>query len=162
MPVGHPDRPLTQLLQLCELKPLEIDDCICIGSYNNAVANREHFGTDLSGFEAFVNHVHLTDILNESTTGDSLLEVARRLAHVVMASWAASILPFLRGRTVFFYAGGMSMEDFFIRFHIDRGESDTWVNIHDAAFLSSSATAVWRFNHSGFTIVHEWSSLRKQ
>jgi hypothetical protein len=51
------------LTELCKLPAFEIDQTLCIGDLENAVANRSHFGADLTGFEAFVNHIHLADEL---------------------------------------------------------------------------------------------------
>jgi hypothetical protein len=145
---------LTRLSGVCTLPAFEIDQTLGIGDSENASANRPGFGSDLTGFEAFVNHTHLADLWDgmDAPRVDEL----RAAAGLVISCWAISILPLLRGRSVFFFAGGASREDFAIRFHVDRGESDTWVDLRDSAFLDQRGLAVWRFDHTGLQSVHHW------
>jgi hypothetical protein len=81
------------------------------------------------------------------------------VAELVISCWAISILPLLHGRAVLFFAGGASVEDFAIRFHVDRGESDTWVDLRDSPFLDQRGLAVWRFDNTGLQSVHRWAGV---
>jgi hypothetical protein len=146
---------LAPLIETCNLKAFELDRSICIGDCDNATANRSGFEGDATGFEAFVNHVHLGDLLAGARATPSI-ELTREVAKVVVACWAVSLLPILRGRFVLFFAGGASVEDFTVRFHVDRGAGDSWVDVGDSAFLKSRGLAVWRFSDAGLKSLHAW------
>src|SRR6266487_1742462 len=147
---------LGALIQICELKTFELDSSICIGDSDNAVANRSSFAADVTGFEAFVNHVHLGDLWLGRTIVPPSMERLQAIARIVVACWAVSLLPLLNGRSIVFFAGGTSVEDFTVRFHIDRGTDNSWVDVGASAFLNASALAVWRFSNAGLELLHEW------
>jgi hypothetical protein len=147
---------MAPLIETCSLKPFELDGSICIGDSDNASANRSNFEGDATGFEAFVNHVHLGDLWVGRMTAAPNIDLTREIAKVVIACWAVSLLPILRGRSVLFFAGGPSVGDFTLRFHVDRGPGDSWVDLGDSAFLTARGLAVWRFNDTGLESQHAW------
>jgi len=146
---------IARLVEVCHPQLFEFDDCICLGDHDNAKANRSSFGADRTGFEAFVNHIHPGDLW-EGDPGAPGVESVRSVSMIIIASWAIALLPVLRGRSVLFFSGGSTVEDFAVRFHVDRGSSDTWADISDAAFLTSSGLAVWRFDVNGLKTLHDW------
>jgi len=140
---------LQPLLALCALKPFELDECLCIGDAENATVNRSSFEGDPTGFEAFVNHVHLGDVWNGQAAPEPDVALLHAIARLVVSSWAVSLLPYLRGRSVLFYAGGTSVVDFTLRFHVDRNRGSSWIDLGDRAFLQEQGLKVWRFDAGG-------------
>ena len=147
---------LESLIEICDVEVFELRGSLCIGDLANATANLSSFEGDPTGFEAFVNHVHLGDVWHDGPGDTPGVEVLRRLAFVVIRCWAVSLLPSLHGRSVLFFAGGGSVEDFTIRFHLDRGPSDSWVDVGDQMFLKSRGLAVWRFGREGLEELQAW------
>ena len=146
------DIPLDRFLSLCLESPVEVDDAICIASDETIGANRSHFGDDLVGFEAFVSHVHLTDVIDG---GDLSQETLQAAAETLVRCWAVALLPFLKGRAVLFYAGGGSA-DFWVRFHIERGTAENWLDVANFESRTREPFAVWRFNVDGLTMLRGW------
>jgi hypothetical protein len=148
--VEYDPRVLQHLLAICALKPFELDECLCIGDAENARVNRSAFEGDPSGFEAFVNHVHLGDLWAGQASPEPDGALLHAIARLVISSWAVSLLPLLGGRSVLFYAGGgTSVGDFTLRFHVDRNQAASWVDLGDRAFLQEEAMRVWRFDAGG-------------
>jgi hypothetical protein len=94
------------LLDLCEQHPFALGDAICIGDQTSARAAQSNFGRDLTGLEAFINHVHLGDLWHDDPPS-MRLERLRAAARVLVACWGVALLPVLGGRSVIFYAGGL-------------------------------------------------------
>ena len=139
---------LQRLLALCALTPFELDECLCIGDAENAAVNRSAFEGDPIGFEAFVNHVHLGDLWDEHTP-EPELTLLHEVARLVISTWAVSLVPLLAGRSVLFYAGGTSVADFTLRFHVDRHSAASWLDLGDVRFLEEENVKVWRFDVGG-------------
>lgn len=139
---------LQHLLATCALKPFALDECLCIGDAENAAVNRSAFEGDPIGFEAFVNHVHLGDLW-DGETPKADIALLHEVARLVISSWAVSLLPLLDGRSVLFYAGGTSVVDFTLRFHVDRDPGASWLDLGDRAVLQQSGVRVWRFDVAG-------------
>jgi hypothetical protein len=137
------------LLAICALKPFELDDCLYVGDPENARANRSAFEGDPTGFEAFVNHVHLGDLWDGQASPEPDIALLHAIARLVISNWAVSLLPLLGGRSVLFYAGGTSVRDFTLRFHIDRNQGTSWIDLGDHAFLQKEGMKVWRFDAGG-------------
>ena len=140
---------LQPLLAICALKPFELDGCLCIGDAENATVNRWAFEGDPTGFEAFVNHVHLAEFWDGHASPESDVALLHAIARLVVSSWAVSLLPLLGGRSVLFYAGGKSIEDFTVRFHVDRRPESSWVDLRDRALLQEHGIRAWRLDVSG-------------
>jgi hypothetical protein len=136
------------LLALVDESPFELDRCICIGDRKQAELHMGEFGEDRVGFEAFVNHVHVSDIF---ATGAKRLggdrELVEQLARTIIRVWADRIRPLLRGRSVLFYMGGR--EDVAIRFHVERPGVAPWVDLVGRAFLASEHLHVFRVTGDG-------------
>ena len=141
---------LQRLLAMSAMKPFELDECLCIGDLENAKVNRPSFERDPTGFEAFVNHVHLGVLWDGHAAPEPDVVLLHGIARLVVSSWAVSLLPFLRGRSVLFYAGGTSVVDFTLRFHVDRSQASSWIDLGDHEFLREQGLRVWRFDASGF------------
>jgi hypothetical protein len=114
---------------ICALKPFELDECLCIGDAENATVNRSAFEGDPTGFEAFVNHVHLGDLWDGQASPEPDVALLHAIARIVFSSWAASLLPLLGGRAVLCYAGGTSVGDFTLRFHVNRNQGASWIDL---------------------------------
>lgn len=141
-------RVLRQLLAICALKPFEVDGCLCIGDAENAGVNRWAFEGDPIGFEAFVNHVHLGDLW-DGHAPEPDIALLHEVGRLVIQSWAVSLLPLLAGRSVLFYAGGVAVVDFTLRFHVDRAPGASWLDFGNRAVLEEAGMRVWRFDAGG-------------
>ena len=106
---------LARLHDVCTIAPFVVDQAIGVGNRDNALRNRPGFAADLTGFEAFISHVHLSDVW-EGLAVPRLVDL-RTAAEIVIGCWAVNLLPVLANRSVLFFAGGASVEDFSVRFH---------------------------------------------
>ena len=145
-------------LRLSSLTPFELDGCLCVGDQVNAAVNRWAFGPDLTGFEAFINHVHVDQLLKHQP--DAMRVWGRNaLLRLVVTCLGAATLPILRDRTLLFFGGGPNIEDCTVRFHVER-DGAPWVDIEDKAFLSRESLCVWRFSASGIETIFEAEASR--
>lgn len=140
---------MLSLLALIDEPPFELDGSICVGDRQQAELHLSEFGEDRVGFEAFVNHVHVSDIfaLGPKRLGRDR-ELGERLARTVIGVWADRVRPLLRGRSVLFYMGGR--DDVAIRFHVERPGVAPWVDLSARAFVTSEHLHVFRVTGETF------------
>jgi len=121
----------------------EIEGAIVLGNRGEALRHLEEFRGDPTGFEAFVNHVHLEDIVSgisfePRTKRRRLLYVGEILINV----WVDRFVALLRDRAALFYLGGSN--DVTLRFHLEREQYPPWLpcdSARSARMLIFRATA---------------------
>jgi len=104
----------------------------------DSLAFRQHqtsFKDDPAGLEAFLNHVHIEELVSQTlplpANYAALVEIAERLMRV----WSDRMAPLLKQRQVLFYIGGVDTVS--VRFHIERDGEPAWMDISDTQFLRS-------------------------
>jgi hypothetical protein len=140
---------IVSLLEVIDASPFRINECICVGRREHAEIHLQEFGGDCVGFEAFVNHVHMSDILpnilRQLGTDRSLME---QVARTIVRVWADRIRILLDGRSALFFLGGQ--DDVVIRFHIERPGLAPWVDPSDRAFVAKEHLQVFRVTADRF------------
>lgn len=116
---------------------------IILGDRKAATRTASSFQGDPTALEAFVNHVHLDDLLGGlplSTDGarEALVALGRALVEV----YTERARPFLGGRELIFYLGGRDTVS--LRFHVFRGSEEAWARLDDADFLEQERCEVIR------------------
>lgn len=103
--------------------------------------------SDPVGLEAFVNHYHLEDYVEEfSLEPRRKRRELNRLADALILVWAERLAGILAERTALFYAGGE--EDVIVRFHLERPDEPPWMSL-DPDFVRKARMRVFRASRSG-------------
>lgn len=123
---------------------LETRDGLVISEEKDVERHWIAFPGDPTGFEAFVTHVHLEDLL---ASGGSL---RRRdwlaIGWDLMQVWGDRLRPRLRGRSVLFYLGGS--RGVILRFHVAREGCADWLDWTDKDFLTREKLSVYRLTET--------------
>src|SRR5688572_26799013 len=96
----------------------KVGDAICLGNRKEALRHARHFGLDLTGLEAFVNHLHIRDVTPEWAHANRLWMMA--VAHAIALTWSARLKPLLGSEPGLFFLGGRSPAEISLRFHVER------------------------------------------
>ena|SRR5712691_7093640 len=137
----------TRLARMFAVTFSDIDGCLVIDG-DEARRHRESFINDDTGLEAFVNHVHLEDVVEQMLRPRGAgRRVLMSIGEDLIKVWSERLLPILNGREVLFYLGGK--DTVAIRFHVVRQGQPTWVRLDDTAFMEKEGTSVWRLTSTG-------------
>jgi hypothetical protein len=128
----------------------EVAGCIVLGDPSAVAKHRESFPDDPTGLEAFVNHVHVADLVAEVDVDHAFL---RRLGTELIRVWAERMQSLLKGREVLFYLTGRAPSDMTVRFHVDRSDGRAWLNLEDTEFLVREDAMVYRGGIHGLSLV---------
>ena len=124
--------------------PLHELDCgVVLGDLDKARRHRGSFLSDPTGFEAFVNHFHLEDILIDF---DFEAKKRRRealfLGENVILVWAERLRSLLKGRATLFYLGGP--DDVTLRFHLERPGDPSWFSLDNPSAIRKQRLRIYR------------------
>lgn len=126
-------RSLDRVRRVAELfatRIVVLDGVIAIGDPAELRRHREHFEEDKTGLEAFVNHVHLEELLHRIIRPPfKRRPEALRLGEQLIRVWAERIAG-IAGADVslLFYLGGS--EDVVLRFHTERMNVHPWIALN--------------------------------
>lgn len=121
----------------------ELDGALVLGDLDEARRHFHAFPGDLTALEAFVNHVHLEDVvvglaLNDRSKRRQIMALGEALVHV----WAERLSPHLQARSALFYLGGPG--DVTLRFHVERSEAPPWFPLHDGVAVRRQRLRIYR------------------
>ena len=139
-------RALVDLSALFAVPLVEFDGCIVISDEAESRRHASSFPGDPVGFESFVNHVHLDDVL-ASAAGKPTRKDMLKVGESIIKVWAERLRSVLRGRTVLFYLGGV--QGVTLRFHVARARGTEWMNLDDKSFRSKEKMAIFRLTEAG-------------
>lgn len=141
---------LEQLLTMLALPVHEVSGALVIGDLNAIMRSLSEFSGDVIAFEAFVNHVHLEDVLNGilKPLGEERV-ILMRLGASMLNILADKLQPFLTDRNVLAYVGGA--DTVALRFHTESCEGRNWVDLSDVDFLIREQLWVFRITKAGVT-----------
>jgi len=124
-----------------------------VGDLASIEHHQSSFPGDPTGFEAFVNHIHLEDIFSGliSPIGEER-EILLKIGKSIITVWGDRMAGILGERQVLFYLGGQ--DTVALRFHIDRNDGKSWVDISDSNFLEQEQLKIFRITKSGITLVY--------
>lgn len=139
-------RALVDLSALFAIPILEFDDSIVLSDVAESRRHAASFPGDPVGFEAFVNHIHLDDVLTSSAGKPTRRDMLVIGEHIIKV-WSERLRGLLRGRNVLFYLGGP--RGVTLRFHIARGKGTEWMNLDDRSFRSREKMTIFRLTEAG-------------
>jgi hypothetical protein len=139
-------RLLLDLSALFAFPILDADECLVISREADVFRHALSFPGDPVGFEAFVNHVHLDDVL-ASAAGKLSRKDLLRIGELVVQVWSDRLKGLLRGREVLFYLGGP--KGVTLRFHVVREGAANWLDLHDKLFIQKEKMRIFRLNEAG-------------
>ena len=104
------------------------------------------FPGDPTGLEAFVNHIHLPDLVSGPSSSDR--QTLARLGKALVRVWGERLRPLLRGRTALFILSGRLARDMTLRFHIERKDGRPWLDQLDDQFIRRERVNLYRVTES--------------
>jgi hypothetical protein len=139
-------RALVGLSELFATPLAELDGCIVISGEAESRRHLSSFPGDPVGFESFVNHVHLDDVLTSAAGRPTRREMILVGEHVIQV-WSERLRGTLRGRSILFYLGGP--RGVTLRFHVAREKGTEWMSLDDKAFRSREKMTIFRLTEAG-------------
>jgi hypothetical protein len=127
-----------------------VGELLIAGESTEIDRHRKSFPNDPTGLEAFVNHVHLGGAVEGFAPDRRFLT---RLGADVIRVWAERMQALLRGRQVLFYIAGRTAKDMTLRFHIDRRDGRSWLDLADTEFLRREKVLFYRADENGLSQV---------
>lgn len=144
---------IVQVAKLFATQFVLVEDSIVI-SEHEFYAHAHLFKGDLDGLEAFINHIHLEDVVqmprnavNPQEQRHALLETGRLLIQV----WHERIQFLYNGVVILFYLGGSDTVS--VRFHKSRSIANAWINLSDQDFLNRESIEVYRSSEEGVELI---------
>jgi hypothetical protein len=125
---------------------IEANAFIVLSREADALRHATSFPGDPVGFEAFVNHVHLGDIVASSAGRLERRDLIRVGGDVVQV-WSDRLKGILGGREILFYLGGA--RGVTLRFHVVREGEANWLDLSDKEFIRKEKMAVFRLTSEG-------------
>jgi hypothetical protein len=139
-------RALVGLSELFATPLVEFDGCIVISGESESRRHLSSFSGDPVGFEAFVNHIHLDDVLTSAVGRPARREMITIGEHIIKV-WSERLRGILRGRSILFYLGGS--RGVTLRFHVARNKGAEWMSLDDKAFRSREKMTIFRLTEAG-------------
>ncbi len=139
---------LRKLTSLFSMPLFVLGDTVLSGDFKEANRHRASWDPDDPiGLEAFVNHYHLEDFVEEfSLEPRRKRRELNRLVDALVLVWAERMTGILGERAALFYVGGE--EDVIVRFHVDRPGAVPWMS-PDSAFIKKARMRIFRTSRSG-------------
>lgn len=107
----------------------QIDGMVVLVDRAELERHEAHFKGDKTALEAFVNHVHLEDLVSglRQPAGNARRE-ALRLGELLIRVWSERVAGITGSDlALLFYLGGT--EDVVVRFHVERANEHPWIAI---------------------------------
>lgn len=142
-------RALLDLADLFAAPISEIGDRLVITNETNPNRHYPSYIDDPIGFEAFVTHVHLEDILATDAGGKLKRRDLLAIGRLLIQAWSDRLRPYLHDRSVRFYLGGQ--RGVILRFHVIREGSYDWIDLADQEFLKREKIVTFTLSGKGLS-----------
>lgn len=120
----------------------QIGNTVIAGKISSAERHLSSFQNDETGFESFVNHIHLEDIVQGVFDPETDREALLIIGKDIIAVWAERLKPYLNKREVIFYLGGSDSVS--LRFHIARDDGRDWIDRSDEDLIHRERIEVFK------------------
>jgi hypothetical protein len=123
------------------------EGCIVIDR-EEAERHRGAFLDDPNGLEAFVNHVHVEDLLAGALRPTGRDRAALdAIGIALLRVWAERLHRSFPEQPAIFYLGGTDSVS--LRFHLHRPDAAPWVALDDLTYLRNERVSVWLLDAKG-------------